>query len=128
MSYVKKKPSAKEIICVLHDICEGLANLHKKGIIHRDIKPGNLFTLNGRGVVGDLGMAIQKNDFTAEYIKLGGYLGGDMQFHSPTLLLKSEQVRRLLRKTKTFKEGVEKAKKELIGTHVDIYAMGTTFL
>jgi serine/threonine-protein kinase len=39
-------------------VCAGLAVAHKKGLVHRDIKPGNiLFDSEGRAVLGDFGLA-----------------------------------------------------------------------
>jgi hypothetical protein len=41
------------------DVIEGLEALHRRGIIHRDIKPGNCFLEdNGRVKVGDFGLAL----------------------------------------------------------------------
>jgi len=41
------------------DTCEGLAFAHAKGIIHRDVKPGNTWlTTDGRAMVGDFGLAV----------------------------------------------------------------------
>lgn len=34
--------SLEEIYSLFLDICEGLAHLHKHGILHRDLKPSNL--------------------------------------------------------------------------------------
>lgn len=35
----------------------GLAHLHSQGVIHRDIKPNNIFVVNGVVKIGDLGLA-----------------------------------------------------------------------
>ena len=38
-------------------IVQGLSHLHSKGMIHRDIKPNNIFVHNGQCKIGDLGLA-----------------------------------------------------------------------
>ena len=46
---------AREIV---GQICNGLKTAHKKGLVHRDIKPGNiLFDAEGNAVIGDFGLA-----------------------------------------------------------------------
>jgi tRNA A-37 threonylcarbamoyl transferase component Bud32 len=49
---------AAEALRILGECAEGLRALHKAGLIHRDIKPGNIF-LDGEGhaKLGDLGLA-----------------------------------------------------------------------
>lgn len=39
------------------DILKGLANIHEKGVIHKDIKPANILLGNGKAVVSDFGSA-----------------------------------------------------------------------
>ncbi len=45
-------------LAVTHQVCQGLEHAHAKGIIHRDIKPGNLMlTRYGRVKITDFGLA-----------------------------------------------------------------------
>jgi serine/threonine-protein kinase len=47
-----------EVVRILLDVLDGLAYAHSEGMIHRDIKPGNiLLTRRGRAVVADFGIA-----------------------------------------------------------------------
>jgi len=47
-----------DVIKLLNGICEGLAKLHKKDIVHRDIKAENiLLTADGRPKITDFGIA-----------------------------------------------------------------------
>ena len=43
---------------IVERLCKGLAYAHKKGVIHRDLKPGNiLFDNNGEAFISDFGVA-----------------------------------------------------------------------
>ncbi len=47
-----------EMVRVMLDVLEGLAYAHSEGMIHRDIKPGNiLLTQRGQAVLADFGVA-----------------------------------------------------------------------
>ena len=41
------------------DVLTGLNSLHKNNLIHRDIKPNNIFIKNGTCKIGDLGLALK---------------------------------------------------------------------
>lgn len=47
---------------LFREIVEGLAHIHSQGMIHRDLKPGNVF-LNSSGhiKIGDFGLATSFN-------------------------------------------------------------------
>jgi hypothetical protein len=40
-------------------LCEGLARLHEAGLVHRDIKPGNILLVGGAAKLGDYGLVCE---------------------------------------------------------------------
>ena len=52
----------------LREIAETLLSsislLHRKGLMHRDIKPGNVLFINGRALPGDIGLAAGDSENT----------------------------------------------------------------
>jgi len=53
------KPLPFDKACdIIRQVCAGLHQAHQKGLVHRDIKPGNiLFDEKGNAVIGDFGLA-----------------------------------------------------------------------
>ncbi len=48
----------EEALDIVEQVCEGLQESHEKGIVHRDIKPGNiLITPKGQAKITDFGLA-----------------------------------------------------------------------
>ena len=55
----------------LADACEGLHAAHQAGVVHRDVKPGNLFGATvGHVKVGDFGVSVDRSE-TAGYVAAG---------------------------------------------------------
>jgi serine/threonine-protein kinase len=84
----KLKPEqAAKVIC---QTAMGLSTAHDKGVIHRDIKPGNLM-LTARGMVkiADFGIALTTQDFskkltsTGEFVGTPGYLSPEVCLGKP---------------------------------------------
>jgi serine/threonine-protein kinase len=46
-----------EVLDILHDVVDALAYAHSRGVVHRDIKPGNILMSGAHAVVTDFGVA-----------------------------------------------------------------------
>ncbi len=51
------KFSPREVVRILHDVADALSYAHSRGVIHRDIKPGNVLRSGSHAVVTDFGVA-----------------------------------------------------------------------
>ena len=71
---VERKLNEKEVVKLGIDICKALETCHKKNIIHRDIKPQNIFISdNGDFKLGDFGIARTMEKTTGGMSKKGTY-------------------------------------------------------
>ena len=61
---------------IVYQTAQGLTTAHDKGVIHRDIKPGNLM-VTGRGSVkiADFGIALKTQDFSKKLTSTGEFVG-----------------------------------------------------
>ncbi|MGE0710574.1 MAG: serine/threonine-protein kinase [Planctomycetota bacterium] len=97
----------REVARIGAELAEGLAAAHGRGVLHRDLKPGNvLFAASGAALLTDFGMAkdLGRLEHTAQLTRTGA-LQGTPGFWAP-----------------------EQAAGELarIGPHTDVYGLGAT--
>jgi tetratricopeptide (TPR) repeat protein len=82
------KVSSKDAIDIMRQACSGLQAAHTEGVIHRDLKPGNIMRdASGRVVIMDFGLAktVQSDGMTQT-----GMMIGTMEYMSPEQAMGSE--------------------------------------
>jgi len=70
-----------ETLEIMQQVCAGLAAAHEEGVVHRDLKPGNIMRdRNGRVVVMDFGLA---RSMSGAGMTQTGAMLGTMEYMSP---------------------------------------------
>jgi serine/threonine-protein kinase len=84
------KLKVADALKIIHQTAQGLATAHDRGVVHRDIKPGNLMlTPKGRVKIADFGIALATQDIskkltsTGEFVGTPGYLSPEVCLAKP---------------------------------------------
>jgi len=72
----QKKILPEELLPAAKDLADALKALHQKDLIHRDIKPDNIFLCSGKPVLGDIGLITQQRD--ASFAGSPGFLAPEL--------------------------------------------------
>ena len=84
---LEKGPLAvREVVRILHDVVDALAYAHARGVIHRDIKPGNILRQGSHALVTDFGVAKALNAATISGITSAGMAIGTPSYMAPEQL------------------------------------------
>ena len=84
-SHPKYISNTAAVVRVIKDIVSGLVYIHSKGIVHRDIKPGNVLFRDGVAKIADFGTAIQ--DQEGGVTPRTGTMRGTLGFMAPEVML-----------------------------------------
>ncbi|MEJ2539933.1 MAG: protein kinase [Gemmatimonadota bacterium] len=89
----QKTLPVKRVCTIVREVADGLDFAHSKGIVHRDVKPGNILISGGHAVLADFGLALAVEADPSERItdsKDGA--GGTVWYMSPEQLNGSAEV------------------------------------
>lgn len=76
-----------ELVPIISAVAEGLAALHSRGLVHRDIKPHNILFQDRRAKLGDFGLARSEDGADSSPLTVPGTTVGTLPFLAPELLV-----------------------------------------
>jgi serine/threonine-protein kinase len=97
-STLKERVSAgplelEEALEILREVGKGLHHAHEQGLIHRDVKPGNVLLSSGQALLADFGLARAVEVGASSLTQTGAFVGSSA-YTSPEQVLGDEGIDR----------------------------------
>jgi serine/threonine-protein kinase len=84
--------SIEDALAIAQRVAGGLQYAHDRGVVHRDIKPGNIILADGRACIVDFGVARIVNDAGSQQLTESGITVGTPEYLSPEQAGAEKQV------------------------------------
>ena len=81
-----RRLSPDELVPVLVSIADGLADLHRRGVVHRDVKPQNILFAADRAKLADFGLALADEHEGLSELTAPGTAVGTLTYLAPEVL------------------------------------------
>jgi serine/threonine-protein kinase len=81
-----RRMAPDDLVPILVPIADGLADLHRRGVIHRDIKPQNILFGDDRAKLADFGLAQSDDGPEASELTTPGTAVGTLAYLAPEVL------------------------------------------
>jgi eukaryotic-like serine/threonine-protein kinase len=75
-----------DLIPIIISVTDGLAGLHSRGVVHRDVKPSNIMLTTDRAKLADFGLARSDDPAEASDLTAPGTAVGTMSYLPPDVL------------------------------------------
>ena len=81
-----RRMAPDDLVPILVQIADGLADLHRRGVVHRDVKPQNILFGDDRPKLADFGLALSSDGEALSELTTPGTAVGTLAYLAPEIL------------------------------------------